>query len=120
MAGMPGMAHGPATPGIPAMGAAPAGPTGAASAANHADMMAAMERMNTAMTAPQAMAGTADQALVAMMLPHHQGAIDMARIYLREGRDPAIRRMAQKIIADQEREIREMRAWQARHPTVGR
>ena len=118
--GMPGMAHGAAAP---APGAAPSGPPGAApagSAANHRDMVASMERMNADMMAPQAMAGDADQNLVAMMIPHHQGAIDMARIYLREGRDPAIRRMAQRIIADQEREIREMRAWQARHPAPSR
>lgn len=107
--GMAGMQHGAAVAG------APAGP-----AANHQEMMAAMERMNSAMMAPAAMAGDADQNLVAMMIPHHQGAIDMAHIYLREGSDPAIRRMAQKIIADQQREIREMRAWQARHPVSPR
>ncbi len=105
MPGMAGMQH------SAAVADASAGP-----AANRQEMMAAMERMNSAMMAPSAMAGDADQKLVATMIPHHQGAIDMARIYLREGRDPAIRRMAQKIIVDQEREMREMRAWQARHP----
>ena len=94
--------------------AAPTPPSGMTS--SQGEMMAAMERMNRAMMAPSAMAGDTDQNLVAMMIPHHQGAIDMARIYLRDGRDPQIRRMAQKIIADQEREIREMRAWQAKHP----
>jgi uncharacterized protein (DUF305 family) len=88
----------------------------AAGQSDEQEMMAAMQRMNHAMMAPQAMTGDPDRDLVAMMIPHHQGAIDMARIYLRTGRDPQIRRMAQKIIADQEREIREMRAWQARHP----
>ena len=78
--------------------------------------MDAMARMNRAMSSPGAMTGDPDRDFVAMMAPHHQGAIDMARIYLRSGRDPQIRRMANKIIADQEREIRDMQAWQARHP----
>ena len=86
----------------------------------HGDMMAAMERMNRTMMDPANMTGNPDQDLVSMMIPHHQGAIDMAHIYLRTGRDPQIRRMVTKIIADQEREIREMRAWQARHPAPAR
>ena len=87
--------------------------------ANHMEMMRQMESMNKAMTdAP--MTGNPDQDLVSMMMPHHQGAIDMARIYLRDGKDPEIRRMAQKIIADQEREIGEFKAWQAKHPVPAR
>ena len=89
-------------------------------AANRQEMMAAMERMNQTMMAPSAMTGDPDRDFVAMMTPHHQGAIDMARIYLREGRDPAIRRMAQTIITDQEREIRAFRAWQLKHPAPSR
>lgn len=111
MPGHGGMQHG----GSPAPAAPPSG-----SAANHQEMMDAMERMNREMMAPQAMTGDPDRDLVAMMIPHHQGAIDMARIYLRDGKDPQIRRMARKIIADQEREIREMRAWQSRRPAAAR
>ncbi len=55
-----------------------------------------------------------------MMMPHHQGAMDMARIYLRDSKDPDIRRMAGKIITDQEREIAEFKAWQAKHPVAAR
>lgn len=84
------------------------------------EMMAAMERMNRDMMAPGAATGDPDRDMVAMMIPHHQGAIEMARIYLRTGRDPDIRRMARKIIADQQREIGAMRAWQARHPAPAR
>lgn len=105
---------GPAQPGGAAV------PSGQVMSANHREMMAAMEKMNQEMMAPSAMTGDADRDFVAMMTPHHQGAIDMARIYLRDGKDPAIRRMAQKIIADQEREIREFRAWQAKHPAPAR
>ncbi len=62
------------------------------------------------------MTGDPDRDFVAMMEPHHQGAIDMARVELRYGKDPELRRMSRDIIASQEREIVEMRRWQASHP----
>ncbi len=93
----------------------PGGGTAAPMPPNHQEMMESMERMNRDMMAGP-LTGNPDRDFVAMMMPHHRGAIDMARIYLRDGKDPAMRRMAQKIIADQEREIREMRGWMAKHP----
>jgi hypothetical protein len=54
-------------------------------------------------------AGDVDVDFVAMMVPHHQGAIDMARAVLRYGRNPQIRRMAQEIIVTQQQEIAAMR-----------
>jgi uncharacterized protein (DUF305 family) len=55
--------------------------------------------------------GNTDVDFVEGMIPHHQGAIDMAKIQLQYGKAPELRKLAQKIIADQEKEIAEMQAW---------
>jgi hypothetical protein len=68
---------------------------------------AAMSKMMHEMTAKPA--GDVDVDFVAMMVPHHQGAIEMARAVLRYGRNPQIRRMAQEIIVTQQQEISAMR-----------
>jgi uncharacterized protein (DUF305 family) len=60
--------------------------------------------------------GDADKDFVMMMMPHHQGAIDMAKIELQYGKDKELRAMADKIIKAQEKEISEMKNWQAAHP----
>lgn len=51
-----------------------------------------------------------------MMIPHHQGAVDMARFELAQGKDPAMRKLAREIIAAQQKEIAQMKRWQAAHP----
>ena len=53
--------------------------------------------------------GDVDADFVAMMVPHHQGAIDLALAVLRHGRNPQIRRLAQEIIVTQQQEIVVMR-----------
>jgi len=44
------------------------------------------------------LSGNADKDFAAMMIPHHQGAIDAAKVELQYGKDPMLRKMAQKII----------------------
>jgi uncharacterized protein (DUF305 family) len=69
-----------------------------------------MERMDRGMTqAP--MNGDADHDFAVMMIPHHQGAIDMAKVELRYGKDPVMRRLAQEILVDQQSEIDAMHLW---------
>ncbi len=55
------------------------------------------------------MTGDPDHDFAAMMVPHHQGAIDMAKVELLYGKDPVLRRMAQEIIVTQQQEIVVMR-----------
>jgi len=68
---------------------------------------AAMTKMMRDMTVQPT--GDVDVDFVAMMVPHHQGAIDMAIAVLRHGRNPQIRRLAQEIIVTQQQEIAAMR-----------
>jgi uncharacterized protein (DUF305 family) len=77
------------------------------------DMAAAMERMMHTMHADST--GEPDRDFLAMMIPHHQGAIDMAEALLRHGRDPLVRRLAEEIIAGQRVEIASMQARLAVH-----
>ena len=53
--------------------------------------------------------GNIDQDFAAMMIPHHQAAIDMAVAELRYGSNPQLKRIAQEIIVDQQQEIAAMR-----------
>ena len=59
--------------------------------------------------------GRPDHDFVAQMIPHHQGAIDMAEVLLVHGKDPALRRLAQAIITEQKNEIQLMQHWLEEH-----
>ncbi len=74
----------------------------------------AMSSMHTAMARVQ-MTGNPDTDFAAMMIPHHQGAIDMAKIELQYGTDPRLKRLAQEIIVTQQSEI-ELMQLALKHP----
>ncbi len=67
----------------------------------------ATARMHAAMHVP--FTGDADRDFARMMIPHHQGAIDMAMVELRYGKDERLKRLAQEIIVSQKQEIEVMR-----------
>ena len=71
-----------------------------------AENNAAMDKMMAAMEVTPT--GDIDADFVAMMSPHHQGAIDMAIAYLRYGKNEQLRRLAQEIIVEQQQEIAAM------------
>lgn len=86
----------------------------------------AMRRMMHNMHRPAM--GDPDRDFLAMMIPHHQGAIDMARLVLVHGRDPLTRQLAEHILATQAVEIDAMRGRlaglsalprDAEYPTLG-
>ena len=101
--------------GTPAAPSPPAQPapkdndaTEAYKSADHA-MMMGMDRPMT---------GDPDQDFVAGMIPHHQGAVAMAKVELRYGKDPALKHLARQIIAAQNHEIAFMKSWQHAHPAA--
>jgi uncharacterized protein (DUF305 family) len=75
---------------------------------------AAMDKMHAAMMVEYT--GDADIDFVQGMIPHHQGAIEMAKVVLANGKDPEIRKLAEGVVKAQEAEIKEMQAWLAAHP----
>ena len=72
------------------------------------DMDTGMARMMQDMHSP-GYTGQPDSDFLAMMIPHHEGAVDMARLVLIHGRDPMVRQIAEEIIASQTVEIAAMR-----------
>jgi len=88
-------------------------------AADHpqwAQWMESMRRMHAVMSSAVPSADV-DMDFVTLMLPHHQAAIDMARVELISGKDPQIRRLAEEIVTDQQSEIQLMQLWQRQRKT---
>ena len=77
--------------------------------------MAANEKMHRDMAITYT--GDADRDFAASMIPHHEGAIAMARVQLAHGREPGMRSLAEAVIRAQEGEIATLRAFLARTPT---
>jgi uncharacterized protein (DUF305 family) len=75
--------------------------------------VASMRKMMKDMHVPPT--GDADADFVNMMLPHHVGAVDMAKVELQYGKDPELRALAEGIVAAQEKEIAQMNAWKGAH-----
>lgn len=82
---------------------------GAADMPSSKAFAAANDRMHTDMAI--AYSGDADVDFVKGMIPHHQGAIDMAKVVLEHGKDPEIRKLAEEVIAAQTGEIKMMQDW---------
>ena len=88
-----------------------------AEADNWSQLNASMHKMHIAMAAIQ-QSGNTDADFVRLMVPHHQGAIDMAKVQLLYGKDPQMRRVAQEIVTDQQLEIELMQRWLKEHDSV--
>ena len=107
---LPAVAQEAAQPSMPGMSMKAAPVDGGASSKA---FKAANDKMMQGMDVP--LTGDADKDFVAGMIPHHEGAIDMARVELRYGKDPAMKKLARDIVAAQDKEIALMKKWQASH-----
>jgi hypothetical protein len=113
----PGEAMAPHAAGVETGARAPAGPFIIDSTRSSARLLnEAMAVMSRDM-AHAPMTGNPDHDFATMMIPHHQGAIDMAKVEVLYGKDPVLRRLAQEIIVTQDSEIAVMRMQLQKHST---
>lgn len=80
----------------------------------YSEMTEVNARMHQGMEA--APSGDVDRDFIRMMIPHHQGAVDMARVLLKYGHDERLKRLAQSIIVEQAQEIAYMRTLESSPP----
>ncbi|MBC7650970.1 MAG: DUF305 domain-containing protein [Deinococcales bacterium] len=80
----------------------------------HNEMVETMNKMDAAMKAMK-MTGDADKDFAMMMIPHHESAITMAEDQISHGKNLVLKKMAQKIIEDQSREIKQFKSWLAKN-----
>ncbi len=69
--------------------------------------------MKAMMNAPKNFSGDPDVDFAQSMIAHHQAGIEMAKVELQYGKDAKQREFAQKVVADQQKDIAELRAWLA-------
>jgi uncharacterized protein (DUF305 family) len=89
--------------------------SGAVMAADDDAMQDAHRKMDQQMQAGMQSEGSPEQKFVRMMIPHHQGAIDMSRLALPNIKDAELRRMVEKTMRENQQEIEEMQTWLQKH-----
>lgn len=87
----------------------------AAYAADNEAMHEAHRKMDQQMQAAMESSGSPEERFVRMMIPHHQGAVDMSRLALPDIKDAELRRTVEKTMRENAKEIEEMQAWLKKH-----